>query len=477
MSYANPNGRWEFDEQGNTRYVPPDGSASRNRNNSYTPQNRKQNPSAGDRPFWIGVVACFIFGLWPVAIVLIVLKMTGILGNKNYSDVKNRVDQTVSRAAQKVAETANNVADSTSRAFNGTESRENTGANARNVHNSPYAARPNYRMPEGFTTHERKHQQEAAAKAGINSTKRTETERQRQKREARERGLGNVGVLQGIGIGIAGLFGFCTVMEFLDILERIGSGTGNIFSDLAGLLTLMSFAAVGGVLIGIAGSRKRKIKRYVTYLAMIGDRDRVSIAALAKTTGRAEKKVSRDLEDMITRGYFDSGYIDYSRGELVLSGWNPDCELDQEAPDIPTAAEENTAVRTLRRIRSLNNDIADPQMSYKIDRIEGLTARIFRLLDEHPEKEGELRSFMSYYLPETLRLLERYAQLEAQGVEGENIRNAMGQIEGMMDKVADGFETQLDKLFENDAMDISADLKVMEQMLQKDGLTVEENPF
>ena len=60
---------------------------------------------------------------------------------------------------------------------------------------------------------------------------------------------------------------------------------------------------------------------------------------------------------------------------------------------------------------------------------------------------------------------------EEQGVEGENIRSAKARIEGMMDKVVEGFEKQLDKLFQDDAMDIATDVQVLERMLEKDGLS------
>ena len=63
------------------------------------------------------------------------------------------------------------------------------------------------------------------------------------------------------------------------------------------------------------------------------------------------------------------------------------------------------------------------------------------------------------------------SMLEEQGVEGENIRSAKARIEGMMDKVVEGFEKQLDKLFQDDAMDIATDVQVLERMLEKDGLS------
>ena len=78
---------------------------------------------------------------------------------------------------------------------------------------------------------------------------------------------------------------------------------------------------------------------------------------------------------------------------------------------------------------------------------------------------------MSYYLPTTLKILRAYAQLEDQEVEGENISAAMERIENMMDKVVEGFEKQLDQLFQGDALDITADVEVLERMLA-DGFAI-----
>ena len=81
---------------------------------------------------------------------------------------------------------------------------------------------------------------------------------------------------------------------------------------------------------------------------------------------------------------------------------------------------------------------------------------------------------MSYYLPTPLKILRAYGQLESQQIAGENITAAMTRIEGMMDKVVEGFEKQLDQLFQGDTMDITADVDVLEQMLARDGLTGEQ---
>ena len=88
-----------------------------------------------------------------------------------------------------------------------------------------------------------------------------------------------------------------------------------------------------------------------------------------------------------------------------------------------------------------------------------------------------MRKFLDSYLPTVVKLLEAYAEMEAQGVEGENIRESKRRIEDAMDTLVTAFENQLDKLFESDALDLSTDIDVMERMLRADGLTETDSPF
>ena len=47
----------------------------------------------------------------------------------------------------------------------------------------------------------------------------------------------------------------------------------------------------------------------------------------------------------------------------------------------------------------------------------------------------------------------------------------MRNIEKMMDTIVLAFEKQLDNLFQDEAMDISTDITVLEGMLEREGLT------
>ena len=78
---------------------------------------------------------------------------------------------------------------------------------------------------------------------------------------------------------------------------------------------------------------------------------------------------------------------------------------------------------------------------------------------------------MGYYLPTTLKLLKAYETLDKQGVKGENILSSMHDVEMMMDTIIAAFEKQLDNLFQEEALDISSDISVLETMLAQEGLS------
>ena len=160
---------------------------------------------------------------------------------------------------------------------------------------------------------------------------------------------------------------------------------------------------------------------------------------------------------------------------LVISGQAPAplSKDDEKAKEEEERKGENQSKYDviLKQLRDVNDRIPGEEMSAKIDRLENLTGKIFRLLQDHPEKQSKMNKFMDYYLPTSLKLLERYAQLDAQEVEGDNISKSKKQIEETMDTMVTAFEKQLDKMFYAESIDISADIAAMQNMLHVDGLT------
>lgn len=126
--------------------------------------------------------------------------------------------------------------------------------------------------------------------------------------------------------------------------------------------------------------------------------------------------------------------------------------------------------RAIREMHRLNDAIADETISAQIDQLEDATSKILDHVIAHPEKQPQIRKFLIYYLPTTLKLLNTYDRMGATGVSGENIDGTMAKIETMMDTIVSSFHKQLDALFQDEAMDIASDITVMENLLVQEGL-------
>ena len=122
-------------------------------------------------------------------------------------------------------------------------------------------------------------------------------------------------------------------------------------------------------------------------------------------------------------------------------------------------------------LRRLNAAIDDPQLSRQMAQMESTLRSIVAYVTDHPEKAPQIRRFMTYYLPTSVKLLDSYAQAAAQQIRGENITRTMQRVRDIMGTVAAAFDRQLDSLFADVALDISTDITVLENMLEAEGLT------
>ena len=124
----------------------------------------------------------------------------------------------------------------------------------------------------------------------------------------------------------------------------------------------------------------------------------------------------------------------------------------------------------LQQVRSENERLPDPEITAQIDAIESIANQIFKAVIEQPQKANQIKRFMDYYLPTTLKMLVAYRRMEEGHVQGETADNAKARIRDSLNLVIQAFTKQLAKLYEHDALDITTDIDVMETMLKQDGL-------
>ena len=165
------------------------------------------------------------------------------------------------------------------------------------------------------------------------------------------------------------------------------------------------------------------------------------------------------------------------RGGGVLGGGQGEKQPEAKASPAPAETELDKMLREGRQaiaeMKRLDANIAAPGISADIVRLEQISDKIFQAVQDDPEKLPQIRRFMDYYLPTVLKLLKAYDRMSNAGVSGENISKSLIQIETMMRTIVIAFGKQLDSLYSADALDISADIRVLETMMAREGLSGE----
>ena len=258
------------------------------------------------------------------------------------------------------------------------------------------------------------------------------------------------------------------VTNAVDVLEiwRFYPGFSGLFSNIA-----MVIGGGGALLTGLRMKSTRKLERLLD--KVVGERDNIPLPELFAAAGVDAARGRPAVKSAIEHGYFGAdAYIDNRTDTLVVRCTAPQPKKPAPAPaPKPQPAAEDEYAALLRQLREVNDAIPDPVMSQKISRLEEVSERIFALAQKDPDKKAQLQKFMNYYLPTALKLLNTYASLSRQAVEGTNITEAKHSIERSMDLLVTAFENQLDKLFQSDALDVTTDIAALEGMLNMDGLT------
>ena len=138
-------------------------------------------------------------------------------------------------------------------------------------------------------------------------------------------------------------------------------------------------------------------------------------------------------------------------------------------PEIdPILQEGNRALSEMGRIYM---SVQDVEVRKKINELMRITDKITQDAIHDPSDIPQIKKFMNYYLPTTIKLLNAYDRMSAQGIEGENLDKSMKSINEMLDQAIVAYKKRLDSLFENQALDIETDIEVMNQMLAREGLS------
>lgn len=296
--------------------------------------------------------------------------------------------------------------------------------------------------------------------------------------------------------------------SILSFLSFVGGATAGLvgLSIGSGFFSVPVGIALGGCAVGVwllsGGIRAvNRMGRFKAYRRALGEKTHCTLEKLARSVGKSKRFVRREVERMIHQGLFLEGHLDREETMLITSDetyrhfeenrilleQRQKREAEEKARKEAAARKDPPASRNdqvqsvldrgnafIREIRRCNDAIPGEEISGKIDRMETIVRKIFQRAEEHPEVVPELKKLMDYYLPMTVKLLNAYADMDAQPIAGETIDGSKREIEETLDTLNLAFEKLLDTMFKNTAMDISSDITVLQTLLAQEGLTEDD---
>ena len=196
---------------------------------------------------------------------------------------------------------------------------------------------------------------------------------------------------------------------------------------------------------------------------------------IGKASGRSESAALKHQSDAESSAKNPAGTKKAS--ERVANSGSAAAKKPAEkksyGPTIDPIVEEGN--RALSEMGRLYMSIKDDNIRSKINEIMRITDKITQDAINDPSDIPQIKKFFNYYLPTTIKLLNAYDRMGAQGIEGENIDKSMNNIEEMLDVAIAAYKKRLDSLFEDQALDIETDIDVLNQMLKREGLTADKD--
>ncbi len=257
-----------------------------------------------------------------------------------------------------------------------------------------------------------------------------------------------------------------------------------------GLLTMLP--ALAGIVVGLplivsGGKQVGFPNRVKPYRQILGQKTHCTIDRLAQGVGKSVKKVRKELQRMIDDGLFLQGHLDEKQTMIITSDATYEdyqkSLIKQAEQSVKDMAEKRQSEKDAKlqevldkgnsfiaQIKACNDAIPGEEISEKISRMELIVRRIFERAETNPEIVPDLKKLMDYYLPMTVKLLNAYADMDKQPVQGENIQASKREIEETLDTLNQAFEKLLDELFSDTALDVSSDISVLNTLLAQEGL-------
>ena len=122
-----------------------------------------------------------------------------------------------------------------------------------------------------------------------------------------------------------------------------------------------------------------------------------------------------------------------------------------------------------KHILSMTPMIENEKIRKQLSEIHESVSKIITTISKNPEKVKQANNFFDYYLPITVKLIDRYDEIENQKITSTESVQFFESTNKMIGEINRAYKKILANLYQKDIVDMDVEMKVFNSLLKADG--------
>ena len=158
------------------------------------------------------------------------------------------------------------------------------------------------------------------------------------------------------------------------------------------------------------------------------------------------------------------GVASFAASELIISGGKK-----EEQKEMTFKERIEVAKNDIKHIKDMIPKIEDEAMQKDLDEIVKSSNKIVSFIEKNKLKNKTVTKFLEYYLPVSVKIVDRYDEIENQALTSSDSKKFMKDTSKIVSDTNRAFKKILDSLYQSDIVNADAEMKVFNTILKSDG--------
>lgn len=150
----------------------------------------------------------------------------------------------------------------------------------------------------------------------------------------------------------------------------------------------------------------------------------------------------------------------------------PQLDLEELEEDRAEYLQENfdKATEDFKFIEEARKNISDRELSTQLARMQRVAKKLLANLEKNPERIPLAYKFIDYYQDRAVKIVKQYQELEETELSTERVRDLKARMKTTLAALDDAYADQFEHVLNNQIISADAELKVMQQQLDAEGI-------